>query len=278
MPWLSLMVEVDPAQADVLSDALLEAGAHSVAIERAGADLGRVEALLAVDADPGAVLAEAARLAGLAARPAFATSRVEDEDWVRKTQAQFAPIEIDTRLWIVPSWHAIPDAAAGAAIVRLDPGLAFGTGTHPSTRLALQFLARTVQGGERVLDYGCGSGILAIAACKLGAGRVDAVDIDPDAVRATAENATLNAVALHTALPDALAPADYDLVVSNILAQPLMVLAPLLAARTVAGGRVALSGILQTQADEVARAYAPYFDARPTLVREGWALVEGVRR
>lgn len=278
MPWLSLTVEVDAAQADALSDALLESGARSVAIDRIGGGFGHLEALLALDADPASVLAQAASLASLTAIPAFSTSRVEDEDWVRKTQAQFAPIEIDRRLWIVPSWHAVPEAAAEAAIVRLDPGLAFGTGTHPSTRLVLQFLARTVRGGERVLDYGCGSGILAIAACKLGAGQVDAVDLDPDAVRATAENARLNAVAVHATLPDALAPAVYDLVVSNILAQPLVLLAPLLAARTAAGGRIALSGILQTQADEVARAYAPFFDARPTLAHEGWSLVEGIRR
>jgi ribosomal protein L11 methyltransferase len=278
MPWLSLTVEVDAAQADALSDALLDAGAHSIALERAGPDSSRLDVLVAVDAVPAEILGQAARAAGLTPPPSFLVARIEDEDWVRKTQAQFAPIEIDRRLWIVPSWHAIPGAAAGAAIVRLDPGLAFGTGTHPSTRLVLQFLARAMQGGERVLDYGCGSGILAIAACKLGAGQVDAVDLDPDAVRATAENAALNAVALQAALPDALAPAVYDLVVSNILAQPLMLLAPLLAARTAAGGRVALSGILQTQADEVAGAYAPFFDARPTLMHEGWALVEGVRR
>jgi len=278
MPWLSLTVEVDAAQADALSDALLEVGAHAVALERAGPDSSRLDVLVAVDAVPAEILGQAARAAGLTQPPSFLVTRVEDEDWVRKTQAQFAPIEIDRRLWIVPSWHAIPEAAAEAAIVRLDPGLAFGTGTHPSTRLVLQFLARTMRGGERVLDYGCGSGILAIAACKLGAGHVDAVDLDPDAVRATAENAALNAVAVQAALPDGLAPAVYDLVVSNILAQPLVLLAPLLAARTVAGGRIALSGILQTQADEVARAYAPFFDARPTLAHEGWALVEGVRR
>lgn len=278
MPWLSLTVDVDAAHADALSDALLESGARSVAVDRVGGDLGHVEALLALDADPAAILAQATRLAGLATIPAFSTSRVEDEDWVRKTQAQFVPIQVDARLWIVPSWHEIPQVAAGAAIVRLDPGLAFGTGTHPSTRLVLQFLARRVRGGERVLDYGCGSGILAIAACKLGAGQVDAVDLDPEAVHATAQNAKLNAVDLHAGLPDALAPAVYDLVVSNILAQPLMLLAPLLAARTAAGGRLALSGILETQADEVARAYAPFFDAGTTLVHEGWALVEGVRR
>jgi len=229
MPWLSLTVEVDAAQADALSDALLEVGAHAVALERAGPDSSRLDVLVAVDAVPAEILEQAARAAGLTQPPSFLATRVEDEDWVRKTQAQFAPIEIDRRLWIVPSWHAIPEAAAEAAIVRLDPGLAFGTGAHPSTRLVLQFLARTMRGGERVLDYGCGSGILAIAACKLGAGHVDAVDLDPDAVRATAENAALNAVAVQAALPDGLAPAVYDLVVSNILAQPLVLLAPLLA-------------------------------------------------
>ncbi len=278
MPWLSVTLEVDAAQADTLSDALLEAGAHSVALEPAGEGRQRLQALVAQDADAARTVAQAAQAAGLNAAPDFTTSPVEDDDWVRRTQAQFAPIAIDERLWIVPSWHAVPPAAAGAAVARLDPGLAFGTGTHPSTRLTLQFLARTVRGGERVLDYGCGSGILAIAACKLGAGEVVAVDIDPEAVRATEENAQANDVRVRALLPDALGAGVYDVVVSNILAQPLMVLAPLLAAHAAPGARLALSGILETQAAEVAAAYAPYFDARPTATHEGWALVEGTRR
>src|SRR5690606_12365726 len=189
MPWLSVTLEVDAAQADTLSDALLEAGAHSVALEPAGEGRQRLQALVAQDADAARTVAQAAQAASLTAAPDFAPSPCEDAEWERRTQAQFAPIAIDERLWIGPSWHAVPPAAAGAAVARLDPGLAFGTGTHPSTRLTLQFLARTVRGGERVLDYGCGSGILAIAACKLGAGEVVAVDIDPEAVRATEENA-----------------------------------------------------------------------------------------
>ena len=207
--------------------------------------------------------------------PAFRLARVPDEDWVRRSQAQFHPIEIGERLWVGPSWHAAP--ANGRAIVRVDPGLAFGTGTHPSTRLVLGFLDRRIRGGERILDYGCGSGILAIAAAKLGASGIDAVDLDPCAIATTLANAQANGVALEAGLPDELAPAAYDVVLANILAQPLIVLAPALAARTAPRGRIALSGILETQADEVIGAYAPFFDAQVGGTQEGWAMVEGVR-
>ena len=156
----------------------------------------------------------------------------------------------------------------------IDPGLAFGTGTHPSTKLVLAYLERTIRGGERVLDYGCGSGILAIAAAKLGAAHVDGVDVDPQAVETAAANAIANGVDLHATLPDALAAADYDLVVSNILAQPLIVLAPLLAAR---GRRLALSGILDQQAEEVMQAYRPSLEMTVAASDERWVLLEGVR-
>jgi ribosomal protein L11 methyltransferase len=165
-----------------------------------------------------------------------------------------------------------------AAVVRLDPGLAFGTGSHPTTKLVLHFLEENIRGGERVLDYGCGSGILAIAAAKLGAARVDAVDIDPDAVRSAVANAAANGVPMRTAVPEELAPIEYDLVVSNILAQPLILLAPLLAERTRRGGCIALSGILEAQASDVAAAYLPFFDARIAAAEEGWALISGLRR
>jgi ribosomal protein L11 methyltransferase len=159
--------------------------------------------------------------------------------------------------------------------VSIDPGLAFGTGTHPSTKLVLAYLERTIRGGERVLDYGCGSGILAIAAAKLGAAHVDGVDVDPQAVETAAANASANGVALNATLPDALAAAEYDLVVSNILAQPLIVLAPLLAAR---GRRIALSGILEQQADEVMHAYRPWYDIELAANEEPWVLLAGARR
>ncbi len=276
MPWLALTLEVDAARADALSDALLEAGARSVWQESAEKQSCRLAMLLEVDAQPGDILAAAAEIAGLAQAPPFSMARLEDEDWVRRSQAQFSPIAIGERLWIGPSWCEPP--ARGAAVVRLDPGLAFGTGSHPSTRLILSFLEENIRGGERLLDYGCGSGILAIAAAKLGASRVDAVDIDLDAVHATAANAAANGVPVRTAVPEELAPAEYDLVVSNILAQPLILLAPLLSQRTRRGGRIALSGILATQADEVAAAYGPFFDAHLGEMEDGWALVTGERR
>jgi ribosomal protein L11 methyltransferase len=207
--------------------------------------------------------------------PAFTLGELGEEDWVRKSQAQFPATEIGARLWIGPTWHEPP---RGRIAVRVDPGLAFGTGTHPTTKLVLNFLESSVKGGERVLDYGCGSGILAIAAAKLGAARVDAVDIDPQAVQTAVANARANGVALRAALPEALPAALYDIVVSNILAQPLIVLAPLLAARTAPQGRIALAGILEAQAAEVAAAYEPWFDLQSDVTDEGWALVAGARK
>ncbi len=272
MPWLALTLEVDAVHADALSDALIEAGAHSVWMDPQPAP--RLTVLASLDADPGRLIERAARAAGVPA-PGFTAGRLEDADWVKRSQAQFAPVRIGERLWIGPTWCAPP--AGLEAVVRLDPGLAFGTGSHPSTRLALRFLERSVRGGERVLDYGCGSGILGIAAAKLGASSVDAVDVDEDALRTAAENARDNGVRLRLSLPEELAPGDYDLVVSNILAQPLILLAPLLAAKTAPGGALALSGILEAQAAEVTAAYAPFLSCEATQAEEGWALVVGRR-
>src|SRR5712664_841248 len=276
MPWLSLTLQVDAAAAERFTQALLDAGAQSVSLENPLGTLQAVGALVGINVDAGALVRDAARAAGLDSAPAFRTDQLEDQDWVLRSQAQFAPLEIGARLWVGPSWHEPP--TDGRAVVRLDPGLAFGTGSHPTTRLVLRFLERELAGGEGVLDYGCGSGILAIAAAKLGAALVDAVDVDAEAVQTAADNARANNVAVRVAAPDALAPALYDLVVSNILAQPLILLAPLLAARTAGRGRIALSGILQDQAGEVADAYAAFFDARSERTEEGWALIEGLRR
>jgi ribosomal protein L11 methyltransferase len=267
MPWLALTLQVERAAAEAFSDALLEAGAQSVALEPAGA----LVAIVSLEDEPNALVAQAAHAAGIAA-PRFSLAKIEDQDWVRASQAQFAPLMIGERLWIGPGWHQPP---RGRIAVRIDPGLAFGTGSHPSTRLVLGFLERTVAGGERVLDYGCGSGILAIAAAKLGAAHVDAVDLDPQAVETTRANAGLNGVELTSALPGALPAAGYDIVVSNILAQPLIVLAPLLASR---GARIALSGILEAQAGEVAGAYEPWFDMRIDAREDGWTLLVGSKK
>ena len=195
---------------------------------------------------------------------------------MQRSQSQVGPICISGRLWIVPSWHTPPDPAA--IVVRLDPGLAFGTGSHVSTRLVLEYLAAHLRAGEGVLDYGCGSGILAIAAGKLGAGEIAATDIDPQALETTLANATGNGVVLEVAAPDSLRPGTFDLVLANILAGPLVSLEPVLAARTRAGGRIVLSGILESQAAEVTAAYAPDFDAGLIAAAEGWALVGGTRR
>jgi ribosomal protein L11 methyltransferase len=276
MAFLSLMLDVDAEAAEALSDALLDAGAYSVSLDDVEAARRRMSALVGLHADAGALLARAAALARLATTPDFRVARIDDEDWVRRSQAQFAPVRIGKRLWVGPSWKEPPPRID--AVVRLDPGLAFGTGSHPSTRLALRFLEQHVRGGERVLDYGCGSGVLAIAAAKLGAAQVDAVDVDAEAVQTAAANARTNDVTVRVAAPDALAPALYDLVVSNILAQPLILLAPLLASRTAAGGRIALSGILENQAAEVTDAYAAFFDAPSARIEDGWALIEGMRR
>jgi ribosomal protein L11 methyltransferase len=267
MPWRALTLRVDRAAAEAFSDALLEAGAQSVALDVDGT----MVAVVSLEQDAHSLVDSAACAAGIAA-PGFSTGEIADQDWVRASQAQFEPVLIGGRLWIGPSWHR---PAPQRIAVTIDPGLAFGTGTHPTTKLVLAYLDRTVREGDRVLDYGCGSGILAIAAAKLGAAHVDAVDIDPQAVETAAANARANGIALNATLPDALPAAHYDLVVSNILAQPLIVLAPLLAAR---GPRVALSGILDEQAEEVMRAYRPWFEMKLAGAEERWVLLEGSRR
>lgn len=283
MAWLSITLELDPVQAEALSEALLEAGAQSVTLESTSEDPAtlepgermRVVALAEAATDPAAIVSAAARRAAIAT-PVFTLARVEEQDWVRRSQAQFGPIRISERLWIVPSWHAPPDPAA--IVVRLDPGLAFGTGSHVSTRLVLQYLESTMRGFGRVLDYGCGSGILAIVAGKFGAGEITATDIDPQALATTIENAADNGVVLTVAAPESLAPGTFDLVLANILAGPLIELEPLLAARTRAGGRIVLSGILESQVAEVAAAYERDFHARVIAIAEGWALVGGERK
>lgn len=271
--WLALSAVVEPRWAEAFSDALLWAGAQSASIDEPDGPAPRVTALLAMDAPPAAVVAAAAAHCGLAPAPAFSLAQVADDDWVRRTQAQFAPLDL-RRLWIGASWHTAPP---GKTIVRLDPGLAFGTGSHPSTRLMLEFMDIHVHGGERVLDYGCGSGILAIAAAKLGARSVDAVDVDAQAVQTARDNAVRNGVQMRAFGPDELPGGTYDLVLSNILAQPLIVLAPLLAARVATGGRLALAGLLGAQADEVAAAYGRGMNLRVEGRIEDWVLLAGRR-
>ena len=195
-----------------------------------------------------------------------------DQDWVRLTQSQFAPVPISPGFWIVPSWHEPP--ADAQHIIRLDPGLAFGTGTHPTTRMCLQWIAqgRGPHPLGRVLDYGCGSGILAIAAAMMGAHEVDAVDIDPAAVESSILNAQANQAAIRCGLPD-MTSGQYQTVLANILATPLKVLAPLLCGRVAAGGHLVLSGILERQADELTQAYSAHMQLKVAAVQDGWVLM-----
>lgn len=202
---------------------------------------------------------------------------VPDQDWVRLTQSQFEPVAITPSFWIVPTWHEVPDAAQVS--LRLDPGLAFGTGTHPTTRMCLRWIAGEAARGARLgrtLDYGCGSGILAMAAAKFGATDVDAVDIDPAAVEATRLNASHNHVQLREGLPE-VASGRYHTVLANILATPLKLLAPLLCGHVAAGGSLVLAGILERQADELQAAYQPYLPAGSSLQvydsEDGWVLM-----
>ena len=298
MSYLALSFDADAADADAWADALLAAGALSVDVAdpRAGTPeeaplygepgepvgghwpVNRLTALFGPGADPAQAVAAAGRAAGRAP-PAYETRAVAEQDWVRATQAQFAPIPIAGKLWVVPSWCAPPDPAA--INLTLDPGLAFGTGSHPTTRLCLAWLATCLQRGERVLDYGCGSGILAIAAAKLGAAQVLGVDVDPQAIRASRANARANGVAATFLTPDdlpAAATRPFDVLVANILVNPLVLLAPALAVRVRTGGRIVLSGILEPQAEEVAAAYTAWFTISVWNRDDGWVALAGVRR
>jgi ribosomal protein L11 methyltransferase len=292
--YTALRFDTAAALADAWSDALLEAGALSVDVSDPGAGtdaesplygepgepvasawpLSRVAALIGAGTDPRAVLALAAEAID-EALPAFELAPVPEQDWVRQTQAQFGPIEITPGFFIVPTWAEAPDP--NALNLRLDPGLAFGTGSHPTTRLCLEWLRMAIAGGESVLDYGCGSGILAIAAARLGAAQVTATDVDPQALTASRANALANDVAIAVSAPDTLAMRTVDIVVANILANPLILLAPALAARVRPGGRIALSGILSAQAAAVATAYARWFTLAPWREDDGWVLLTGTR-
>jgi ribosomal protein L11 methyltransferase len=286
---LSLLCPED--RVDVLSDALDALDALSVSVEDADAQTPAEQALFGEPGMPPpkdgwqrsrmvALFAQetAAKEAAvlLEAQDFFADCQllgiqtVVDQDWVRLTQSQFAPVEITPDFWIVPTWHEPPEQAS--RIIRLDPGLAFGTGTHPTTRMCLRWIAGHGVQDQRVLDYGCGSGILAIGAAKYGASRIDAVDIDEAAVTSTELNAQANGVRLQAGLPDK-AQGLYQTVLANILATPLKVLAPLLCSHVAPGGTLVLAGILERQADELKAAYAPWIRLEVADSQEGWILM-----
>ncbi len=293
MSWLAIRLQAEARLAETFADALMEAGALSVSCDDADAGTSEetaqfaepglevagawsrniLTAMIPTDVSPHALVETACHTCAIEVPP-FSVSTVEDQDWVRSTQAQFEPLRITDGLWIVPSWCSPPQPAA--INIRIDPGLAFGTGSHPTTMLMLRWLANTVSGGETLLDYGCGSGILAIAARKLGAKDAIGVDIDPQAVLAADQNALANGVSATFLLPDHAPTRGFDIVVANILANPIIMLAPLLTARS--SRRIALSGILDGQGDEVMAAYAIDFELKITDREENWVLITGTRR
>ncbi len=293
-----LVLRAPEALVEPVSDALIdELGALSVSVEDADAGSDAEQALFgepgmpaprpgwqrstlhALFADEAAASDAAALLLAQDWSEGLGVQSLQplpDRDWVRLTQSQFEPVAIADGFWVVPSWHSVP--AAAQRVIRLDPGLAFGTGTHPTTRMCLRWLAANADTlavpGQRVLDYGCGSGILAIGAARHGAGDIDAVDIDPAAVQATTDNAAANGVRLRAGLPETV-DGRYGVVLANILATPLKLLAPLLCDRLLPGAHLVLAGILERQADELKAAYAPWLELQVGDAQDGWILMTG---
>lgn len=297
MSWTEIVIEVARDHAEALSDALMEAGALSVSVEdadegtdaekplfgepglepkEAAWDHSRVVALADKDADFAAIVAAASAECGIEIPP-YSLRAVAEQDWVRLTQSQFDPIHIGKNIWVVPSWHEAPDP--NALILELDPGLAFGTGSHPTTRLCMEWLEAHPPKDVSVLDYGCGSGILAMVAKKLGGGFVCGVDIDPQAIESARFNGERNRCEIDYYLPEEFSAAahqkTFDIVVANILSSPLKLMAPMLSSRVTPGGWLVLSGILARQADEVAAAYAPFIKLSVWAEREGWVALAG---
>lgn len=294
MAWLELRLRIDPSLAEPCSNLLLEAGALSSAIETADqsafsdevlvgepgtlARFGQqcvVSALFEASAQPDGILRTCAQQLGLDSPPSSEARWIEEQDWVRLTQEQFTPIAVSPRLWIVPSWHRAPDPQA--LCITLDPGLAFGTGSHPTTRLCLQWLDENIRGGEIVLDYGCGSGILAIAALKLGAASATGIDIDAAALEVACANAEVNQTAAKFFAAETALTGQFDITLANILANPLHVLAPELARVTRPGGAIVLAGLLAEQAAAVCASYAPWFTLREFGRADGWVCLSGTR-
>jgi len=295
MSWIEIVVEVALAQAENYSDALMEFGALSVSVEDAdeGTDAeqplfgepgmepkesawerSRVVALTPTDFNHAELVELAANHCGMPIPPHTLRS-VADQDWVRLTQSQFEPMLIGKGIWVVPSWHSAPDPTA--IVLELDPGLAFGTGSHPTTRLCMEWLEAHAPINKTVMDYGCGSGILAMVAKKLGAGKVEGVDIDPQAITSAEFNAVRNQCEIEFSLPNKVSTSSYDVVVANILSNPLKLMAPMLSAKVAAGGSLVLSGVLERQADEVAAAYAPFIQLTVWQERDGWVALHGTR-
>jgi ribosomal protein L11 methyltransferase len=292
MPWLQLTFETTPDDAEQFSDLLSEAGACAVTFQD-NADQPlyepppgatplwsrtRIIGLFDAAANMGAVLNHITSAITPNSLPEHRISPLEDKDWEREWMANFKPMSFGQRLWICPSWHTLPDP--NAINILLDPGLAFGTGTHPTTALCLEWLDQHGAQHDEVIDYGCGSGILAVAAAMLGAKHVWAVDNDPQALIATHDNAAKNAVAdrIEAVLPEALPAIQTPLLLANILAQPLMDFADRFAGHVLPGGHIVLSGILREQAAQVSACYDPWFKMEPAVTRDEWVQLEGKRR
>ena len=295
MPFLQVNIVVPSSHAELLSDELMEVGALSTAIEDAYAGTDKEQPIFDEPNEPSAEIWEQSLIiamfdadtdvdAAVALLPenmrpvkeAYSVTLVADQDWVKLTQSQFDPIHVSERLWITPTWHEAP--TDGSINIELDPGLAFGTGSHPTTFLCLRWLDTNMPQGASVLDYGCGSGILAITAAKLGAGKVVGVDIDKQAIRASHDNATQNQVNIEVYLPDAQPEGQFDVVVANILANPLRMLGQMLAGRVKTDGQIVLSGILAEQVEEISALYQQWFDMKPATIQDGWACLFGIKR
>lgn len=294
MAWVSLKIEAQD-NADLMSDALMALGALSAIIEDANAETideqpifgepgdpppgiwqqNLVTALFDEGADVASIIKALQHQIGLSSLT-YSTEFIQEQDWVRATQSQFDPIKITNDLWIVPTWHDTPDP--NAINIVLDPGLAFGTGSHPTTHLCLAWLAQEVSTQHSVLDYGCGSGILAIAAKKLGAGTVVGVDIDTQAIQSSRYNAEQNHVSAEFYHASEYQSMEFDIVVANILSSALSVLAPALARSCKAGGKIALSGILKEQEAIVSAIYAEWFNMEPSRYMESWVVLTGTKK
>jgi ribosomal protein L11 methyltransferase len=295
MAWVSLKIEAQDNTADLISDTLMEQGALSAIIEDANADTldeqpifgepgdpppgiwqqNLVSALFNEGIDVGKVIADLERSTKLS-HLIFSTEIIQEQDWVRATQSQFDPIKITDNLWIVPTWHSAPNS--DAINIVLDPGLAFGTGSHPTTHLCLAWLAKTVSPDQTILDYGCGSGILAIAAKKLGASEVIGTDIDSQAIQSSQYNAEQNHVDAEFYHASKYQTHEFDIVVANILSSALSVLAPALAKSCKTGGKIALSGILKEQAPDVSAIYSEWFNMQAPEIMDSWVLLTGTKK
>ncbi len=295
MAWLSLKIEAQDNTADLISDTLMAQGALSAIIEDANADTLDEQPIFGEPGDPppgiwqqnlvSALFDEGVDVVKVMAdlhqqtklhKLQYTTEIIQEQDWVRATQSQFDPIKITDNLWIVPTWHSAPNA--GAINIVLDPGLAFGTGSHPTTHLCLAWLTQTVSAQDTVLDYGCGSGILAIAAKKLGASTVIGTDIDEQAIQSSLYNAEQNNVVAEFYHANQYQPREFDVVVANILSSALSVLAPALAKSCRSGGKIALSGILKEQESAVSAIYAEWFDMQAPQYMDAWVLLTGTKK